>query len=194
MRKHESSQKSTGRWIVRLELILLLAFVCAAASRELRGRSVRQEQRNEAADSGLTAENGEAIEVSATGNYIKWVEFHATCEALAAAYDLVYREKPPYEVISTRWLSYGEVLRLKGVEEMVELYYNSGQFVHTLNFLENAFPGPFAMVRGPWRTSTGEEGHLGHEPGPCQPISGAAGLCREAGFAAAGGVQGAFDL
>ncbi len=70
MRKHESSQKSTGRWIVRLELILLLAFVCAAASRELRGRSVRQEQRNEAADSGLTAENGEAIEVSATGNYI----------------------------------------------------------------------------------------------------------------------------
>ncbi len=88
MRKHESSQKSAGRWIVRLELILLLAFVCAAASRELRGRSVRQEQRNEAADSGLTAENGEAIEVSATGNYIKWVEFHATCEALAAAYDL----------------------------------------------------------------------------------------------------------
>ena len=88
MRKHESSQKSAGRWIVRLELILLLAFVCAAASRELRGRSVRQEQRNEAADTGLTAESGEAIEVSATGNYIKWVEFHATCEALAAAYDL----------------------------------------------------------------------------------------------------------
>ena len=87
MRKHESSQKSAGRWIVRLELILLLAFVCAAASRELRGRSVRQ-QRNEAAASGLSAESGEAIEVSATGNYIKWVEFHATCEALAAAYDL----------------------------------------------------------------------------------------------------------
>ena len=87
MRKYESSQKSAGRWIVRLELILLLAFVCAAASRELRGRSVRQ-QRNEAEDSGLSAESGEAIEVSATGNYIKWVEFHATCEALAAAYDL----------------------------------------------------------------------------------------------------------
>lgn len=88
MRKNKGSQKGAGRWIVRIELIVLLAFVCAAASRELRGRSVRQAQQDETADGGWTSESGEAIEVSATGNYIKWVEFHATCEALAAAYDL----------------------------------------------------------------------------------------------------------
>ncbi len=64
---------------------------------------------------------------------------------MAAAYDLVYREKPPYEVISTRWLSYGEVLKLKGVENMVEVYYNSGQFATVLELLEEEFPDSFIM-------------------------------------------------
>ena len=60
-------------------------------------------------------------------------------------YGIRYLEQPPYEVLYTKWLSYEEVLRLKGIEEMVELYHNSGQFTHTLPFLEKAFPGPFAM-------------------------------------------------
>ena len=64
---------------------------------------------------------------------------------MAAAYDLVYREMPPYEVISTRWLSYGEVLKLKGVENMVEVYYNSGQFATVLELLEEEFPDSFIM-------------------------------------------------
>ena len=46
----------------------------------------------------------------------------------AADYGLVYREEPPYEVLSTRWLSYADLLRLKAVEEMLEVYGNSGQF------------------------------------------------------------------
>jgi hypothetical protein len=37
------------------------------------------------------------------------------------------------------------VLRLKRIEEMVELYYNSNQFTHTLPFLLQVFHGPFAM-------------------------------------------------
>ncbi len=52
---------------------------------------------------------------------------------------------PPYEVLYTNWLSFGEVLKLKQMEEMVELYYNSGQFTHTLLFLEKAFSSPFSM-------------------------------------------------
>ena len=63
----------------------------------------------------------------------------------AEEYGIRYLEQPPYEVLYTKWLSYEDVLRLKGIEEMVELYYNSCQFTHTLPFLEKAFPGPFAM-------------------------------------------------
>ncbi len=81
----------------------------------------------------------------------------------AQEYGIRYLEQPPYEVLCTDWLSYGEVLRLKGVEEMVELYYNSGQFVHTLNFLENAFPGPFAMYEA-LADFYREEGHLAMSP------------------------------
>lgn len=60
-------------------------------------------------------------------------------------YGICYLDKPPYEVLYTKWLSYDEVLRLKDIEEMVELYYNSGQFTGTLPVLEQVFESPFAM-------------------------------------------------
>ena len=63
----------------------------------------------------------------------------------AKEYGIRYLELPPYEVLYTNWISYGEIRRLKRIEEMVELYYNSGQFTHTLPVLEKAFSGPFAM-------------------------------------------------
>ena len=53
----------------------------------------------------------------------------------AEVYGIVYKEKEPYEVLSTNWLTYGEVLKLTMVESMVEVYYNSGQFWHTLEYL-----------------------------------------------------------
>ena len=53
----------------------------------------------------------------------------------AEVYGIVYKEKEPYEVLSTNWLTYGEVLKLKMVESMVVVYYNSGQFWHTLEYL-----------------------------------------------------------
>ena len=53
----------------------------------------------------------------------------------AEVYGIVYKEKEPYEVLSTNWLTYGEVLKLKMVASMVEVYYNSGQFWHTLEYL-----------------------------------------------------------
>ena len=63
----------------------------------------------------------------------------------AEKYGIRYLEQPPYEVLYTNWISYGEIRRLKRIEEMVELYYNSGQFTHTLPVLEKAFSGPFAL-------------------------------------------------
>lgn len=60
-------------------------------------------------------------------------------------YGLVYKSKPPYEVLYTNWLSYDDVLLLKQVEEMVEVYYNSGQFAYTLARLEKEFDSPFEL-------------------------------------------------
>ena len=60
-------------------------------------------------------------------------------------YELLYQDRPPFEVLSTRWLSYDDVIRLKGVEEMVEVYYNSGQFVNTLRLLEEEFTDTFVL-------------------------------------------------
>lgn len=64
---------------------------------------------------------------------------------MAEKYELVYQEKPPYEVLSTRWISYEELCRLKGIEAMVEVYYNSGQFIHTLSRLMQELTDPFAF-------------------------------------------------
>lgn len=62
-------------------------------------------------------------------------------------YGIVYKEKGPYEVLYTRWLSYEEVRRLKVVEEMVEVYYNSGQFRNAIGFLEHFFDNPFELYQ-----------------------------------------------
>lgn len=67
---------------------------------------------------------------------------------MAQQYGLVYRTLPPYEVLSTKWLSYGDVLKLKGIEDMVEVYYNSGQFPGTLKLLEQEFADAFMMFEG----------------------------------------------
>lgn len=66
-------------------------------------------------------------------------------EERAEEYGIVYNSRPPYEVLYSRWIPYDDVLRLKGIEEMVELYYNSCQFTHTLPVLEKEFSSPFAM-------------------------------------------------
>ena len=64
---------------------------------------------------------------------------------MTGEYQILYKNREPYEVLSTAWLTYGEILRLKMVESMVEVYYNSGQFKHTLVFLEQYFEDPFRM-------------------------------------------------
>lgn len=64
---------------------------------------------------------------------------------MTGEYQILYKDREPYEALSTAWLTYGEILRLKMVESMVEVYYNSGQFKNTLVFLEKYFDDPFRM-------------------------------------------------
>ena len=66
-------------------------------------------------------------------------------EEMASTYGLCYSSRPPYEVLSTRWLSYRDILELKGVEDMTEVYYNSRQFVHTLTALAARYGSPYEM-------------------------------------------------
>ncbi len=61
----------------------------------------------------------------------------------AKQYGILWRSETPYEVLSTRWLSYEDIIRLKGVEELVEMYYNSGQYTYTLEYAVPKFDSPF---------------------------------------------------
>lgn len=64
---------------------------------------------------------------------------------MAQSYEIQYMDTPPYEVLSTRWLSYDKVLLLKEVEDMVETYYNSNQFIYTIGLLEQVFTDAFSL-------------------------------------------------
>lgn len=64
---------------------------------------------------------------------------------MAENYGMVYRDRPPYEVLATKWLTYEEIQCIKLVEEMLEIHYNSGQFLRTLAVLESQFDSPFSM-------------------------------------------------
>ena len=76
--------------------------------------------------------------------FLKVLKGSYMCEK-AMDYELKYTDTPPYEVLSTRWLSYDNILSLKRVEEMLELYYNSSQFEYILPVLQTAFADAFEM-------------------------------------------------
>lgn len=63
----------------------------------------------------------------------------------AKEYGIVYEDQPPYEVLYTKWLSFEELLTLKRIEEVLEIYYNSGQFIYTAAMLEKEFSDPFTF-------------------------------------------------
>lgn len=69
----------------------------------------------------------------------------APMERMSGENDIVYQSAPPYEVLSTRWLSYDDIILLKKVEELVEVYYNSGQFVYSMMYLQHFFETPFDL-------------------------------------------------
>ena len=66
-------------------------------------------------------------------------------------YELRYKDEPPYEVLSTKWLPYSDVIELKGIEEMVEIYYNSGQFTHVVETLVENYASAYQMYQDLWQ-------------------------------------------
>ena len=67
--------------------------------------------------------------------------------AHAEEYEILYHDNPPYEVLATKWLSYEDILRLKRIEEMLEVYYNSGQYEIAMKVLEGSFTSAFEMFQ-----------------------------------------------
>lgn len=65
----------------------------------------------------------------------------------AKEYGLVYHTKTPYEVMQTNWLSFDDVLKIKQVEEMLEVYYNSGQYEVTMKMMEPLFESAFFLFQ-----------------------------------------------
>lgn len=65
----------------------------------------------------------------------------------AAEYGILFHEHAPYEVLSTKWLSYDDLLRIKRVEEMVEVYYNSWQYALTIRLLTCIYDSPFHLFQ-----------------------------------------------
>ncbi len=63
----------------------------------------------------------------------------------AERYGIVSQWEPPYEVLRTPWLSHEELIRLKQVEEMTEICYNSRQFPFTLKELVRRSGRPFLL-------------------------------------------------
>lgn len=66
-------------------------------------------------------------------------------ESDAKKYGITYRSTPPYEVLFTEHLNYDELLKIKGVSEMVEIYYNSGQFSYSIGYLEHHYTSPMRL-------------------------------------------------
>jgi len=71
----------------------------------------------------------------------------SSMETDSGQYGITYRDNAPYEVLFTEALPYQELLRLKGVCEMVEVYYNSGQFTYSIAYLEHFYSSPMKLYQ-----------------------------------------------
>lgn len=71
----------------------------------------------------------------------------SSMETESEDYGITYRSSPPYEVLFTKYISYEDILRIKGISDMVEIYYNSTQFTYSMGFLEHFYQSPFLLYR-----------------------------------------------
>ena len=68
--------------------------------------------------------------------FLKFLKGSAISSAqVVQKHEYKYRETPPYEFLSNTYLSYEDALHLKNIEEILDRYYNSGNFQSTLEFL-----------------------------------------------------------
>jgi len=58
-------------------------------------------------------------------------------------YGIAYRDKAPYEVLFTDHISFDELSLLKDVENIVDIYYNSGIFAASIEYAVSIFLTPF---------------------------------------------------
>ncbi len=58
-------------------------------------------------------------------------------------YDYKYTSYPPYEILENKFISFEEITKLKNVEEMVDIFYNSARYKNSLKFVEEKFDTPF---------------------------------------------------
>ena len=61
--------------------------------------------------------------------------------------EIVYNQLPPYEVLYTKSLAYSDLLALKDIEEVFELYYNSGRFKNSVDFAQGLYETPFEFYQ-----------------------------------------------
>jgi len=59
--------------------------------------------------------------------------------------EIRYSSVAPYEVLSTKYISYEEICELKHLEEMLEIYHNSCQFMLSEKFLLELSQSPYDM-------------------------------------------------
>ena len=71
------------------------------------------------------------------------VLYGSNMKLMSGEYGIKHLSYPPYEVLETKWISYEDMLKLKEVEEVVEIYYNSFQFSNSVMYLEKMFETPF---------------------------------------------------
>ena len=54
-------------------------------------------------------------------------------------YGYITVDTPPYEVLGSKWLGYGELLRLKDIAELVDRFHNSGVFERSLTYVVHKY-------------------------------------------------------
>ncbi|MCI8464686.1 MAG: B12-binding domain-containing radical SAM protein [Lachnospiraceae bacterium] len=75
----------------------------------------------------------------------------------ADRYRILYQAEAPFEVLETLWLSHEDIIHLKQVEEMVEIYYNSRQFLFSMKRLSSLFDRPFLLYESLGRAWAAQE-------------------------------------
>lgn len=60
-------------------------------------------------------------------------------------YGYVFKSHAPYEVIKNDFMSYDDISYLKDIEHILDIYYNSGGFQNTFEYLIGATDDPFSI-------------------------------------------------
>lgn len=69
-------------------------------------------------------------------------------------YGIICRDYAPYEVLMTKEMSYNDLMKLKRLEDILEIYYNSGQFPYSISYLMRCHRNEFEFFEafaGYWK-------------------------------------------